>query len=140
MGYYTKFDLEVTKFDDSKPMCGHIFDTELCPECGLNSIIKPDEFYNHLISTKFSDYGIDDGDKLGYVFEDGCKWYECNEDMITISKKFPNVLFQLDGNGEEDGDLWRNFFLNGNVQCTQVDIVYEEFDINKMIVQKLKGK
>ena len=41
------------------------------------------------------------------------KWYEWEEDMLKLSKLFPSILFKVDGEGEEAGDIWRAFFKNG---------------------------
>ena len=45
---------------------------------------------------------------------DSCKWYDHEEEMIIYSKKFPDLLFVLDGDGEESGDIWRKFAVFGN--------------------------
>lgn len=62
----------------------------------------------------------------------GMKWYDCNEDMKKISELFPYTLFQLDGKGEESGDIWRTFFKNGKSHDAKVKIVYEDFDETKL--------
>lgn len=41
------------------------------------------------------------------------KWYNIEEDCTKVSKMNPNVLFYVDGEGEEAGDIWRCFFFNG---------------------------
>lgn len=55
-----------------------------------------------------------------YPLEDGTleyygKWYESNSDMKILSKAFPDVLFILRGFGEDDDDVWKYEYLNGNV-------------------------
>jgi len=39
-------------------------------------------------------------------------WYN-EEDMLAISKQFPDLLFVLDGEGENTADLWKQYFRNG---------------------------
>lgn len=34
------------------------------------------------------------------------KWYNHEEDMSRIAKKYPNVLIRLSGCGEEQDDIW----------------------------------
>lgn len=43
---------------------------------------------------------------------DSCKWYDHEADMIQMSREFPDILFELTGEGEEAGDLWRKYFKN----------------------------
>lgn len=56
------------------------------------------------------------------------KWAEHDEDMIRLSRNFPQVLFVLDGAGEEDGDLWRTYYLSGLLQYAPAQITYPPFD------------
>ena len=60
--------------------------------------------------------------------EDKVKWYEHEQDMIEVSKKFPEIEFILEGDGEEGGDLWRKYFRGGTVYIAkaQVTVVYDE--------------
>lgn len=50
---------------------------------------------------------------------EGMKWYSAEEDMKALSKELPDVLFRLAGVGEEQGDEWVSFFLNGEVERHQ---------------------
>lgn len=38
----------------------------------------------------------------------GCelKWYESDEDMTSLAKKFPYIKFELEGRGEDGTDWW----------------------------------
>lgn len=101
MGYYTDYRLDVctaTKFGDS-------FTTANC--------ISP------LIETQLED----EIEKLD-VFEGGdcdsgwygnAKWYDWEEDMLLLSKRFPEIMFTLGGIGEEFGDIWEAYFYDGRV-------------------------
>ena len=60
-----------------------------------------------------SDFPLqDDGDGMWCPY-DACKWYDHADDISALSKKYPEVLFELYGEGEEAGDLWKKFFLEG---------------------------
>lgn len=48
--------------------------------------------------------------------EEACSWYEHAREMIAYSRKHPTVTFVLDGDGEEVGDVWRQWFKNGKAQ------------------------
>ena len=50
------------------------------------------------------------------------------KDMTALSKKYPGHLFQLDGQGEESGDIWRSFFKGGKSQVSKARIVFDEFN------------
>lgn len=64
--------------------------------------------------------------KTGLRFsDDNCqeaKWGDYEEDCLKLSKKYPNLVFQLDGDGENSDDLWAERFHNGN--CEMVSMEY----------------
>lgn len=61
-------------------------------------------------------------------FEDGAgywkniqdTWYQSFDDMVSISKQFPEVLFTLTGYGDQRDDQWIEYFKNGRVQHCSV--------------------
>lgn len=63
---------------------------------------------------------------------DSCKWYDHEKDMKAFSKKFPNVLFTLHGEGEEAGDVWNKYFVNGKMQVARATIAIAPFDKDKL--------
>ena len=73
-----------------------------------------------------------------YAFnEDGvpdqdCTWYDHEEDVKEFSKKHPEIIFELNGTGEESGDMWIKYFKNGKVQSCYAQITYEPYDENKL--------
>jgi hypothetical protein len=60
------------------------------------------------------------------------KWYNHAEDMKKVSALFPDVLFTLEGEGEDAGDLWKEYFLNGKSHRVNVEITYAPFDESKL--------
>lgn len=60
------------------------------------------------------------------------KWYDNENDMLLLSKEFPDVLFKLHGEGEDNEDIWNKYFMNGKMQYCPAKIVYEPFDKNKL--------
>lgn len=64
--------------------------------------------------------------------DEGCKWYQHEEDMKAFSLRYPNERFELSGVGEEDGDYWKKYFKNGKMQLTRGVITYDDFDAAKL--------
>lgn len=56
------------------------------------------------------------------------KWYDWEEDMTALSKKFPNFLFLLEGDGEHRDDVWGAYFLDGLIMRNARKIVVEASD------------
>ena len=54
-------------------------------------------------------YALDD-DLSGY---EPVKWYNYSEDMLKVSNAFPSVHFILSGEGENNGDIWEQHFIDG---------------------------
>ena len=67
----------------------------------------------------------------GYIYIDA-KWYEYDDNMIEVSKNNKDVLFIVDGDGEESGDIWRKFYKNGKSADVTPSIMYPEFDESKL--------
>ena len=99
MGYYTQYDLEIID--------------------GSSGLIKD---------------LIDECEEAGYAFEANgdcsqeCKWYDHKEDLTAFSKKHPEALFMLSGEGEDNGDAWHEYYRNGKVQVCKAKLVYPEFN------------
>ena len=78
---------------------------------------------------------IEDEEYMAYAIGEGgdsCKWYDHEADMWALSRRFPDVLFELSGEGEEAGDLWRKYFKAGKMQSCPAQITYEPFDESKL--------
>lgn len=142
MGYYTSYKLEwkplVATQEIVFPSCSHSKPqrSRFCPECGkpVNVVGLNDRVQQVLAKEKERNageymHGIEsDGSSA-----DTCKWYDHVKEMAEFSKKFPDVLFILSGEGEESGDIWRKYFLDGKVQVSKVKIEFDEFDQDKLI-------
>lgn len=58
----------------------------------------------------------------------GAKWYNWKKDMCALSVEFPNDLFLVEGFGEEQGDCWKAYFKNKQMQFCPARITYEPFN------------
>ena len=59
---------------------------------------------------------------------DSVKWYDCEKDMTTISKIFPDTTFIVSGDGEESGDIWKRWFKDGKSKYAKADMTIKEPD------------
>lgn len=57
---------------------------------------------------------------------DSVKWYDHPTDMVHVAEKFPEMYFMLEGNGEEFGDFWREYYHDMDVEYCRGDIVFEQ--------------
>lgn len=112
MGYLTYYNLKA-------------FDTNEKPLSQEQS----EEIIGQLLA--FSDdaeYAIDEsGDS-----SDSCKWYDHDKELRAFSTRYPDVLFRLSGEGEEQGDLWQTYYLNGKAQECPAAVVYPAYSPAKL--------
>ena len=134
MGYCTRYSLswEVPPDFVDKSRCDHDIPegANFCPVCGLpNTWLTPDEAIGDYIES-FDNmcYAIDrHGDS-----DNTTKWYDYESDMRSMSQHFKGVLFTLYGEGEEAGDIWKKYFLDGKCQIAEASIVIDDFDPDKL--------
>jgi hypothetical protein len=50
-----------------------------------------------------------------HPFDNECKWYDFDEHLVAVSCANPDVLITVDGEGEEQGDVWRAYARKGVV-------------------------
>lgn len=113
MGYYTDYRLEIT-VDDKENEDKTLDEIEL--------------FIKNLDEEKYWELReMIDG------YELNAKWYDYNVDMCYLSYKFPNILFDLYGTGEEYEDVWHATYKNGEL----VDLDRYEY-VNKFKKEKDK--
>ncbi len=105
MGYYTRFSLKVHSDHDVDIIA---------------DLRKDEDSYAHHAF-----------DAAGQV-NDEHKWYDHEDDMKQFSKKYPDVLFELHGEGEETGDIWNKYFMNGKMQKSKAKITFDEFNPLKL--------
>lgn len=75
-----------------------------------------------------------------FICENGeMKWYEYEDNMKKLSKEFPDMVFELSGNGEDEEDFWKEYFLNGESCYCSGHIEYDPppfWAKNKMELEK----
>lgn len=121
MGYYTHYELE---FEDAH-------DDEVA-RAVLGALKKRTGAYYTFDLDDYEDEDDDEVLPLSYETDERRKWYEFEADMRAVSKEVPGILFTLTGEGEEAGDLWRWYFLDGKVHKGETTLHYEEFDEGRL--------
>lgn len=102
MGYYTNYSITIMK-DPNKEE---------------DSFWEAfDELTHSCCSKEFINYGVWEA-----------KWYNWQDDMVVLSRKFPQMLIQLEGDGEEPLDIWVATFCNGECNYRELQTHWEEFD------------
>ena len=67
-----------------------------------------------------------EADSFEKEFEESRKWYNYKSDMKKLSLKFPDTYFLLYGVGEEQGDVWKAYFYNGEVQIIKTILTFKD--------------
>lgn len=142
MGYATYYSLKLTQLDNEvqtveKTIDGLIADVKNNKLDQSKLIEQLNQVKNGYVNVD-EDYILKDlrnsNQEARYALsENGAsnnnsKWYECKEDLKEFSKKYPNWLFTLSGEGEQSGDIWKAYFVNGKVQLAKARIVIDEFN------------
>ena len=122
MGYETRYSLEV-----------RLMAASMKAVKGVDSNGNPATvFIPDTIDTEALIREVQTASGYAYLFSDACKWYNHQEQLLKISKKYPNALFVLSGEGENNDDLWIKYFKNGKMQKRIAQITYEPLDLEKL--------
>lgn len=125
MGYYTRYELKVNEGNS------YLMAKKMLEECDGS-----DRFY--AFERALEDFVEDLDEKSGNDFilslvsGEEVKWYEHEEDMKFLSQQFPDILFKLHGEGEENGDIWDKYFMNGKMQHCHAVMTIPPFDKSKL--------
>lgn len=98
---------------------------------GKNKMPREADVVNALNKINPYDFevGEDESPLLEDFFEESIKWYDHVEDMIKLSKVFPETLFILDGWGEEIGDVWRDLYMDGERVVADLMFTFSDFKV-----------
>lgn len=127
MEYYISFDIEIQDIDnkgyDSNKIAKYMLD-------------DPYAFYPFKYQLKNFIKRIEMEPDLKYKFcfthNDGVGWRRCNDEMIRLSKEFPEILFKVHCDCEIADHTWDKYFMNGKMQCCRPKVVPPSFDRSKL--------
>ena len=87
---------------------------------------------------KFFESGVNqDGYYWNECFDDAIKWYGHSHDMKALSKRFPTLVFELSGEGEESGDIWKARYVNGEEYVVKTIITYEPWPEDALVSDEI---
>lgn len=103
MGYYTRFNLNI------EPVKGSIITEEQRKQLSIDfaNLLGEREAFKDLTS--------------GWCPE--WKWYGYHEDMMQLATHFPNILFTLEGDGEDREDWWIEQYCGDIYQRSEAEVV-----------------
>ncbi len=104
MGYYTKYDVTISNLDNA------------------NQGVKVSRMLD------MSDYAFSDDGTVMDFYYDG-KWYSWKEDCIRASLQYPKILIEINGKGEENGDMWKARIRAGVCERIEARIVFDDFKL-----------
>ena len=125
MGYYTKFSLSVEEGScNARDVAKYM----------LKEIADKEKFYpfEDCLEDIFEE--ISEGADL--EFNGNGSWRKHEEEMVELSERYPNVVFKLHCEGEEQGDVWDKYFLNGFMQTRRAKVEIPPFDREELLSQQ----
>lgn len=88
------------------------------------------EFFEFKL-TKMSDYEFERGRTrrdLTYIGTLGAaKWYNFNDNLTDLTKSFPHINVDLESKGEDDDDVWKMRYRNGESESVKGYIAFPDF-------------
>lgn len=121
MGYYTRFSIEIrtaiTKAE-AKEITWAI-------NRAIAPLVKNEEDWIFSLN----DYAAaEDKYTWDIMPYDELRWYDWEEDMREIAKKYPAIEFRVEGSGEDKDDWWVALFKGDRFQIKYVEPPIEEWE------------
>lgn len=96
----------------------------------VNIMNIPEEKYSEIKNEIWNIIGYDadnEGETSHMIFSFESKWYDYEKDMLQFTEKYPDVLVEILGEGEESGDIWKARFRNGESERVSAQIFLPAF-------------
>lgn len=104
----------------------------------INKIKGSDKDFDNLLKDIDEETGL----RFSEDTTQEAKWGDYEEDCLKLSKKYPDLIFQIDGDGENSDDLWAERFHNGDCESTHMEYpgdftAIATYDERKTILDKI---
>ncbi len=120
MSYYTDFNLTAAQYQPDESFSDMPYVDDDIAEQILAELDKKVDVFTGKVPD------------LSFGVANAATWYDWEKDMLSISSVFPDILFKLDGGGDDTEDKWSAYFLNGKTQFCPVTFVQDKFDSKKL--------
>jgi hypothetical protein len=107
MGYTTRYEIEATGFKEETEAEFFLF--------------KLNRVTNHGFS------GSTTSNRASFE-TDVIKWYEWKTDLKELSVHFPHVTIDVEGLGEDNGDIWKARVRNGETEVVEAVLTFPDFE------------
>ena len=87
---------------------------------------------NKIIPEDDIDHEENINQKYNEIFEEWTRWYSFEADMIDYSTNYPETLFEIYTEGEDQGDIIIYYFKNGKMQKCEAIVTFPEFNESKL--------
>lgn len=117
MGYYSSYYLTVTERESSSinKVVGRETELAIAKKlCEFSNWFDPSDVDENV---EYPLYEL--------ISRDVNKWYDHYDEMIILSKEFPSLYFELEGQGEDHDDLWKEYFHNGEAAHSDAKITFD---------------
>ncbi len=118
MSYYTEYNFNVYRLPEDNQT--------IQPDLDIPVIVKEN------LEEEIERMDVFGNGDLESGFYELTTWYCHEKDMRILSCKFPDLVFFLHGEGEDSGDMWDKYFVDGRMQECYAQIVYDDFDPKKL--------
>lgn len=61
------------------------------------------------------------------------KWYDYDKDIIELSEKYPDLVFAVEGYGENSDDAWKEWWHNGKTYREKLEFSSYEMIKKEMV-------
>ena len=121
MGYYTYYNVSMRPADGSDII-------------GNEALAAAESKAARMLAEKLDIDGLDDKPMIfDDLFYEEMKWYDCDDDMMELSKEFPDYVFTVYGEGEERDDNWKAYYYKGKMWIGQAEMVWPDYDSDDFI-------